>query len=182
MVDAERNCRMCKHFIRVYEENFKDSIRKRGFCTYGLCKADFSLYVSSSYAKKCPFFKADKKARHIFNLENHLMRLWDKKRGRFWDRRTKIGKLIRKRYQRKYRGTPGGVISAEREVLGELYQEFIIKHISDMQYLKSACRMTFKEYEALVYSISRKIRSLVNGPDFTVFKIKEEVLARESKH
>ena len=174
--EVERNCRVCKHFVRVYEERFKDGIRKRGFCTYGLGEADFSLYVSTTYARKCPFFEPDEDAMKIFELEKRLMKEWDKKKGRYWDGRTRVGKLIRKRYREKYKGTPVGMLKAEREVLGELYQEFVREHESEMEFLKSACKMTLDEYKALIFSMVRKAEFIANGPDFTVLEAPREII------
>lgn len=163
----EQDCRVCKHFIRVYEESSKDNIRKRGFCTYGCGEADFSLYISASYAKECPFFQPDEKAMKIVELEKHLMSEWGKKREKYWDGRTKVGKLIRERYLEKYKKTPLGQLKAEKEVLGELYQEFLKEHESEMEFLKNACKMTLDEYKTFISSMVRKAMFIANGPDIT---------------
>ncbi len=176
--EVGRSCRVCRHFIRIYEERFKDNIRKRGFCTYGLGEADFSLYVSSTYARKCPFFEPDEEAMEIFELERQLVKEWEKRKGRYWDGRTRVGRLIRKRYQEKYRGTPAGMLKAEREVLGELYREFLKEHESEREFLKSACKMTLDEYKALIFSMVRKAEFIVNGLDFVALETPEEIIIR----
>ena len=176
--EVERSCRVCRHFIRVYEERFKDNIRKRGFCTYGCGEADFSLYVSSTYARKCPFFEPDEETMQVFELERQLVKEWEKRKGRYWDGRTRVGRLIRKRYQEKYRGTLAGMLNAEREVFEELYQEFIREHESEMEFLKSACKMTLDEYKALIFSMVRKAEFIANGPDFVALETPEEIIIR----
>jgi len=176
--DVVMSCRACKHFVRVYEERFKDNIRKRGFCTYGLGEADFSLYASATHARKCPFFEPDDEALKVFELERKLVEEWEMKKGRYWDGRTKVGKLIRKRYREKYKDTPLGWLKAEREVLGELYQEFLKEHESEMEFLRSACKMTLDEYKTLIFSMVRKAEFIANGPDFTVLEAPKDVVKR----
>lgn len=176
--EVERSCRTCRHFIRVYEERFKDNIRKRGFCTYGLGEADFSLYVSSTHARECPFFEPDEEAIEIFELERRLVKEWEKKKGKYWDGRTRTGRLIRKRYEEKYKGAFAGLLMAEREVLGELYEEFVREHESEMEVLKNACKMTLDEYKALIFSMTRKAEFIANGPDFTALEAPKGIILR----
>lgn len=161
-----KNCRVCKYFVRVYEEKLNDNIRKRGFCVYGCGEGDFSLYVYSN-AMDCPYFELSEESLKIYELEEQLRKKWLKTRGRYWDGRTKVGRLILKRHMEKYWDKPMGYLLAEREVLEELYQEFVKKHSNEMEHLKNSCKMTLNEYKALISSMIRKAMLVVSKLEVT---------------
>lgn len=69
-----RDCRECKFFVRVQEQNH--NIGLRGFCSMGQNDGDYDLYVSSSYAGECPSYLLSKKAAEVQREEQALHESW----------------------------------------------------------------------------------------------------------
>jgi len=60
------NCRCCKFYHRVFEQNYRNIQNIRGFCRLGELEGDYNLYVSTSASGQCHAFVKDD-----YNTETH---------------------------------------------------------------------------------------------------------------
>ena len=121
--EEERSCRNCKFFIRVKGDD--NDIKQRGFCILGMHQGDFSLYLSSTYARRCTSFVFDKEKAHIAKLEEQLHQKWRDTMFRVYDKRTKEYKSVKPLFERF--GIDEIRLHDER-IVNALYQIFITRH------------------------------------------------------
>jgi len=90
------NCRCCKFYHRVFEQNYRNIENIRGFCRLGEMEGDYALYVSTSFSGECPAFIKEEYNTETHNAELKLKDDLRQFESDLIDGRTSLYKVIKK--------------------------------------------------------------------------------------
>jgi hypothetical protein len=89
-------CRICKNFVRVNQDHFKNVVNRRGFCLLGRLEGDYSLYTNGGNVDdECMGYVPDQLIYNIFKAEQDLSNDENNFVSTLGDRRSKNYKLIK---------------------------------------------------------------------------------------
>lgn len=108
-------CRICRHFIRVNDDSYRNVVNRQGFCLLGCLEGDYSLRVSSSVGNKCMGFIFDERNYQITKAERDLDHEWNEYLQSLHDHRSRNYKDLKpvieaqKDFYEKAAGLKGGM-------------------------------------------------------------------------
>ena len=168
------DCRRCKFFHRVYENNYKNIYNVRGFCSLGRLMGDFSLYTNVQFDEPCQAFVLDEYNNETWERERKIEKAYIKFRFDIVDGRTAIHKLIKKhgfnnkefeRFFKKDINDRWVALHVNRKLLDSMYELFVRLHKDDFDWLYNRKMLKKNDYISFLNELRTRFSNFVDSKE-----------------
>jgi len=140
-----RSTRNCINYVRVNERRGGRNA-KRGFCTFGIQRMNFEMFISSSFCQKCESYMYCPEKSKIQDMENKISK-------KFWDYRDKHEDDIVKSLESGGKRPVHSFLHAQKIVS----DNFLRENTEGLIELHKHYDMEFKEYQKIMDKVKRFI-------------------------